>query len=164
VITDVQLAGLIETVVTWLKKELALRCIRVVWSVDGDVPQIRTEPGKLRHAFQNILLNALNAVDRHGEIHIAIEEEGPQVAVTITDSGGGIPSGDRERIFEPLYTTKTDGTGLGLPVARDIFQALGGSLILLQSSSEGTAFRMVLPKQFHGLADADRKVQTAKVS
>ena len=151
VITDVQLASLIETVVTWLKKELALRCIRVVWAIEKDVPQIRTEPAKLRHAFQNILLNAMTAVDRHGEIHIAIADDGPQVAVTFTDSGCGIPPEDRERIFEPLYTTKPDGTGLGLPVARDILQALGGSLILLRSSSEGTAFRMVLPKQFHGL-------------
>ncbi|WP_319522516.1 ATP-binding protein [uncultured Desulfosarcina sp.] len=164
VITDVQPVDLIQTVVTWLKKELALRCIRVVWDIDEDVPAIRTEPGKLRHAFQNILLNALTAVDRHGEIHIDIKDEGPQVAVTITDSGCGIGSEDRERIFEPLFTTKTDGTGLGLPVARDIFQALGGSLILLRSSSEGTAFRMVLPKQFHGFADADRKVRTAKDS
>jgi two-component system, NtrC family, sensor kinase len=164
VITDVQLTGLIETVVTWLKKELALRCVRVAWAVDKDVPEIRTEPGKLRHAFQNILLNALTAVDHHGEIHIVIKDEGPQVAVTITDSGCGIPSEDRERIFEPLYTTKPDGTGLGLPVSRDIFQALGGSLILLRSSSEGTAFRMVLPKQFHGFADVGRKVQTANAS
>lgn len=149
-ITDVNLVDVLEELVGWLKKDLTLRCIRVVWEAGRQPPVIRSDRGRLRHAIQNILLNAVHAVDTHGKIHIAVVADGRGVAVTISDSGTGIPEADRERIFEPLYTTKSDGTGLGLPVARDIIQALGGSLILNPSSGKGAAFRMVLPPAYSG--------------
>ena len=155
-ITEVNLVSVTEELVSWLKKELTLRCIRVTWAVDENVPEIRTDRSRLRHAIQNILLNAVSAVDKHGEIHIAIVAEGQEVTATITDSGPGIPEADREMIFEPLFTTKPDGTGLGLPVARDILQALGGSLILVQPSDRGAAFRMVLPKKYLGPQTEDQ--------
>ncbi len=154
-ITDVNLIRMLEELVSWLKKELTLRCIRLVWTIDEQVPEIRTDRGRLRHAIQNILLNSVHAVDGHGEIQIAIAAEGQGAVVTITDSGPGVPAADGERIFEPLYTTKPDGTGLGLPVARDIVQALGGSLTLVRPSAGGAAFRMVLPVQYSGPLDED---------
>lgn len=160
-ITDVNLVGLIEDVLTWLKKELTLRCIRVAWVVDKHVPEIRTDRSRLRHAIQNILLNAVHAVDKHGDIHIAVTAAGRVVAATITDSGPGIPEADREMIFEPLYSTKPDGTGLGLPVARDILQALGGSLTLVWPSAGGAVFRMVLPEKYQGPQDPDQAPNTA---
>jgi two-component system NtrC family sensor kinase len=147
-ITDVNLVAVLEELVAWLKKDLALRCIRVAWAHDPEPPVIRSDRGRLRHAIQNILLNAVRAVDKHGEIQIAVAAEGQGVAVTIADSGPGIPAADRERIFEPLFTTKSDGTGLGLPVARDIFESLGGSLTLERSSAGGAMFRMVLPSGY----------------
>jgi signal transduction histidine kinase len=116
--------------------------------VDKAVPELRTDRVRLRHAIQNILLNAVQAVNDHGEIQIAVAAEGGGVAVTITDSGPGIPETDRRRIFEPLYTTKPDGTGLGLPVARDVLQALGGSLTLARATGGATAFRMTLPLRY----------------
>ncbi len=157
-ITDVNIVSVMEELVMWFKKELTLRCIRVTWAVDKKLPEIRTDRSKLRHAFQNILLNAVYAVDKHGEIHIAVAVESREraVTVTITDSGPGIPEKDREMIFEPLYTTKPDGTGLGLSVARDILQALGGSLILDKSYGRGAAFRMVLPQKYLGLQSEDK--------
>ncbi len=154
-IIDVNLRTVIEELVSWLKKELTLRCIRVAWAIDKSLPEIRTDRSKLCHAIQNILLNAVDAADQHGEIHIAIAAEGKGVVVTITDSGPGIPETDREMIFEPLYTTKPEGTGLGLPVARDILQSLGGSLTLVGSSAGGTAFRMVMPLRYSGSQGAD---------
>ena len=154
-ITDVNLVSLIEELVTWLNKELTLRCIRVTWAIDKNTPEIRTDRSRLRHAIQNILLNAVYAVDKHGKIHIAIAAEGRGVVITITDSGSGIPEADRETIFEPLYTTKPDGTGLGLPVARDILETLEGSLTLVWPSAGGAAFRMVLPQRYTGAQGAD---------
>ena len=159
-ITDVNLATLIESLMTWLNKELTVRCIRLAFTVDNDAPEIRTDRSRLRHAIQNILLNAVHAVDKHGEIHIAIAADGRGVAITFTDSGPGIPEADREMIFEPLYTTKPDGTGLGLPVARDILQALGGSLTLVWPSAGGAVFRMVLPEKYQGPQDADQAPNT----
>lgn len=147
-ITDVNPVRLMEELAAWLKKELTLRCIRLTWVVDKAVPELRTDRVRLRHAIQNILLNAVQAVNDHGEIQIAVAAEGGGVAVTITDSGPGIPETDRWRIFEPLYTTKPDGTGLGLPVARDVLQALGGSLTLARATGGATAFRMTVPLRY----------------
>jgi signal transduction histidine kinase len=160
-ITDVNLVSLIEELAGWLKKELTMRCIRVAWEIDKHAPVIRIDSSKLRHAIQNILLNGVDAVGQHGEIHIAISVEGHGVAVTITDSGPGIPEADRETIFDPLYTTKPDGTGLGLPVARDILQSLGGSLTLVRSSVGGAAFRMVLPQRYPGPQRAGTELNSA---
>ncbi|MCB2149194.1 MAG: hypothetical protein KQI81_22120 [Deltaproteobacteria bacterium] len=159
-IADVNLVSLIEEIVAWLNKELTLRCIRVAWTVDRNTPEIRTDRSRLRHAIQNILLNAVYAVDQHGKIHIAIASEGRGVVITITDSGPGIPEADRETIFEPLYTTKPDGTGLGLPVARDILETLEGSLTLVWPSAGGAAFRMVLPQRYSGLQSADPELNS----
>ncbi len=161
-ITDVDVTRVIEELVAWLKKELTLRCIRVVWTIDKYAPEIRTDRSRLRHAIQNILLNGVAAVDQHGEIHIAIAAEGRGVAVTITDSGPGIPETDREMVFDPLFTTKPDGTGLGLPVARDILQALGGSLTLMGPSSGGTAFRLVLPHRYPGAQGDALKIESTR--
>ena len=154
-ITAVNPENVARMLVNWLTKELHLRCIRVVWDVEPDLPEIRTDEGKLRHAIQNILLNAVDAVNQHGVIQIAIGGNGRGVAITISDSGPGIRDADRERIFEPLYTTKPEGTGLGLPVARDIIQFLGGSLILLETSAAGTALRIFLPRDLGATAVAE---------
>ncbi|MGA6925323.1 MAG: ATP-binding protein [Desulfosarcina sp.] len=155
VISDVNLARMTEEVVAWLEKELTLRCIRVTWTIDPVVPEIRTDRSRLRHAIQNILLNGMQAVDKHGAINIAIATDGQGAAITISDNGPGIPASERERIFEPLFTTKPDGTGLGLPVARDILQALGGSLALLQPPAGGAAFKIVLSASYSGPADPE---------
>lgn len=144
-IAPVNVESVASTLIAWLKKELTLRCIRVAWKVEKDLPEIRTDAAKLRHAIQNVLLNAVQAVKQYGEIRIELKREAGGVAMTVTDNGPGIPEADQEKIFEPLFTTMPDGTGLGLPVARDIVQSLGGSLILLQTSPDGTAFRFVLP-------------------
>ncbi|BBO84072.1 two-component sensor histidine kinase [Desulfosarcina ovata subsp. sediminis] len=144
-ITAVNLESVVKTLLTWLQQELTLRCIRVEWEVENDLPEIRSDEVKLRHAIQNLLINAIHAVNQHGVIQITLSRENKGVAMTIADNGPGIPEAEREKIFEPLYTTKSDGTGLGLPVARDVIQALGGSLILLQTTSAGTAFRLFLP-------------------
>jgi signal transduction histidine kinase len=144
-IVPVDVESVASKLIAWLKKELTLRCIRVVWTVEKDLPEIRTDAAKLRHAIQNVLLNAVHAVKQYGEIRIELKREAGGVAMTVTDNGPGIPEADQEKIFEPLFTTMPDGTGLGLPVARDIVQSLGGSLILLQTTPDGTAFRFVLP-------------------
>ena len=154
-ITAVNPENVVRMLVNWLAKELHLRCIRVAWDVEHDLPEIRTDEGKLRHAIQNILLNAVDAVNQYGVIQIAIGGDGRGVAITISDSGPGIRDADRERIFEPLYTTKPEGTGLGLPVARDIIQSLGGSLILLETSAAGTVFRIFLPCELTASAVAE---------
>src|SRR5947209_7363189 len=82
----------------------------------------------LRRAFSNLLRNAAEAMDGHGTIEIAVSRDGPGILVTIADHGRGISDELRHRVFEPYFTTKQDGTGLGLALVRQTVEAHNGSI------------------------------------
>ena len=100
----------------------------------------------------NLLTNALDALfdgsgGHRGSINISFEEEGENVFLVVKDDGRGIPADKVERVFEPFYTTKGAlGTGLGLPVVRDIARTLGGEMKLESTVGRGTTVTVTLPK------------------
>ena len=80
-----------------------------------------------------------------GDIEIGSRIEGDRLRLTVVDSGPGIPAKDLEKIFEPLYTTKADGLGLGLTISRTIVERLGGTLSARNVPGRGAAFTVELP-------------------
>ncbi len=114
---------------------------------------VQTEPGvtveadidQLRLVFTNLLLNAAQAMDGHGRVELRAATDGDRVVLSVADSGPGVPEDLRERVFQPFFTTKTRGTGLGLPTARRIIEAHGGEM-RLESADTGAVVRIVLPK------------------
>ena len=129
-------------------RELHYRNIRVRRDFRPDLPAIRSDRSKLRQVFQNIVLNAVTAIDRDGEITLTTVCREDSVAVTVGDTGQGIAPKDMEMIFEPLWTTKARGTGLGLPICREILERLGGDIQVSSSLGQGTAVTMTLPVRF----------------
>jgi signal transduction histidine kinase/ActR/RegA family two-component response regulator len=115
----------------------------------GDVPMVEGDSAKLGQVFLNLLVNAAQALPlgrvAENVIEVVTRRSGDFVVVEVRDSGPGIPSDVRDRIFEPFYTTKsrTVGTGLGLSICRSIVVAVGGR-ISVESSREGTVFRVEL--------------------
>jgi PAS domain S-box-containing protein len=117
--------------------------------------QVHTEPGlvidadadQLRLVFTNLLLNAAQAMGGDGRIEIATQSTDGQVAVTVSDSGPGIPRELRERVFEPFFTTRTRGTGLGLPTAKRIVEAHSGEIGIADAPGTGAVVRIVLPRR-----------------
>ena len=103
---------------------------------------------KLERAFFNLLLNACESVDpRLGQIDVAIAEMQEAVEIRITDNGRGVPSAVRSTLFEPFVSQgKENGTGLGLTVVQKIVQDHGGEVVVERTSSEGTVFRISLPR------------------
>ncbi len=118
--------------------------------VDGDLPPIQAIGGQLEQVLINLITNAVHAVEGRdgGRVVVRARVESPStVLLEVADSGPGIPEADRERIFEPFYTTKADGkgTGLGLPIVRNIVDQHRGEITIATSDLGGAAFRVILP-------------------
>jgi signal transduction histidine kinase len=100
----------------------------------------------LRMTVVNILQNAIEAVPQStGRVHISTRHDNGRLGLAISDNGPGIPRALRRKIFDPLVTTKADGSGLGLPVARQLIEDMKGSLELESVPGTGTTFIVWLP-------------------
>lgn len=107
--------------------------------VDGDDYQ-------LQQAFVNLFLNSLDAMPPYGTLTVGTgQSNGPNLSVTISDSGSGIPAEIIDRLFEPFFTTKPNGTGLGLPITRRIIYEHGGSISVESQPNKGATFTILLP-------------------
>lgn len=108
------------------------------------VPRVSGKPSQIRQVLTNLVLNASESVDSDGEIAISLFEQDAQVCVSVRDNGRGMSENDIKCCFDPFYTTKQDGTGLGLSVCHGIVKNHGGS-IDVESSEKGTRFIVRLP-------------------
>ena len=117
--------------------------------VSPELPVIQAVGGQLEQVLINLITNAVHAADSGGKVIVRARVEGEnRVGIEVGDSGPGVPEGDREKIFEPFYTTKLDGkgTGLGLPIVRNIVEQHRGQITVGRSDDlGGAAFRVLLP-------------------
>lgn len=124
--------------------------VEVNLEIEGDVPFVWALPTRLMQVFSNLILNAYQAMRGHGALTIEIsseeEPEGRQAVVVVRDTGPGIAPENRERVFDPFYTTGREGSGLGLYIIRTILEDLGGEISIGESPEGGALFRVVLPE------------------
>lgn len=121
--------------------------IELVVDLDASLPPVQAVPGQLEQVVINLVTNAAHAVDSGGTIRARTRRDATHVALEIADTGPGIPPTDRDRIWEPFYTTKPDGkgTGLGLPIVRNIIEQHQGQIAVDTSDLGGAAFVVRLP-------------------
>ena len=93
----------------------------------------------------NLLLNALQAIDANGKITVTVKPQGATAVVEVADNGRGISPDHLPNIFRPFYTTKGDGTGLGLSLARRIVEDHHGRIDVTSAVGKGTTFAVILP-------------------
>jgi len=112
----------------------------------GDSSPIAVDPDMIRRAVLNLVGNAIDAMPDGGELLAAAGPSGDgRYALVIGDTGVGIPAGDRQRVFEPYFTTKSSGLGLGLVLTRKIVEAHGGEILVDSEPRRGTHVRVFLP-------------------
>lgn len=121
------------------------RGARLVTSTSGAPALVRGGRDPLRLLISNLLRNAIDAVDEGGEIDARVETVGSNVELTVTDNGPGIPEEERERIFDLHHSTKPNGSGLGLALARREVEHLGGAIDVEVRRDSGTTLRVRLP-------------------
>ncbi|HEY4058210.1 MAG TPA: ATP-binding protein [Kofleriaceae bacterium] len=129
--------------------------IELTVEVDPELPVVQAVAGQLEQVLINLITNAVHAIEggstssvRDGKVIVRAGVDGPaSVVIEVADSGPGIPEPAREKIFEPFFTTKPDGkgTGLGLPIVRNIVEHHKGEISVDASDLGGAAFRVILP-------------------
>ena len=95
--------------------------------------------------FLNLILNAIDATDKNGRIEIQTRRDGNRLRISVRDDGPGIPPGQAVKLFQPYFTTKKHGTGLGLFVTRKMVADHGGEITFASAPDEGTVFEVALP-------------------
>lgn len=136
-------AGVRSTVV--LTTNLWKKNIRITEEY-GDLPPVKCYAGLLNQVFMNIMVNAIESIEKQGEIHIKTWHEENQVHISIQDTGKGIPPENLERIFDFGFTTKGDkGMGIGLSMCRDIIRKHGGQILVSAEPGKGSTFTVSLP-------------------
>jgi len=115
--------------------------------VPEDLPLLDADRDQLRQVLLNLVQNGIEAIpeERTGNVRIRAAVAADGLRISVSDDGSGIPEGDRERIFEPLVTTKAKGTGLGLAISSAIVKRHHGSLRLESALNQGTSFHITLP-------------------
>lgn len=108
-------------------------------------PRIKVDSNQLMHAIVNIANNAIMAMSGNGTLTFRLRNKGAYVCLEINDTGPGIPPDQRDLIFEPLYSSKPKGTGLGLPIAKMMIENHEGRIEFESELGEGTTFYMYLP-------------------
>lgn len=111
---------------------------------DCEVP-VEGDEGAIEQLFLNLMQNAAQALGDGGEVRVGIAQQDQSIHVTVADDGAGIPSDLLERVFDPLFTTRSEGTGLGLTIARRIAEAHGGSIEIESEPGTGTRVIVCLP-------------------
>ena len=120
----------------------------IVTRYANELPQLRVVRDQMVQVFLNLILNAMDATDEGSTIEITTSLKNGRIAVSIRDDGSGISEADQNRLFQPYFTTKDTGTGLGLFVCKNIVeQKNGGQIELTESSPSGTTFSVFLPRE-----------------
>jgi len=131
----------------FLRPEMVASRVELELSLAGGLPPVRADEGQLRAALMNLLRNSREAMPQGGSISLAtcLTEDG-SVDVEVRDSGAGIPSEELPRIFDPFYSTKEKGTGLGLAFTQQVVQEHGGIIRCESVPGSGTLFAFRLPR------------------
>lgn len=135
--------------------------IEIVSRVPPDLPAVQADPEGLRTCFLNVVINAIQAMSPGGSLTVAAQagrngRGEPVVGISFTDTGCGIAPSDLERIFDPYFSTREAGVGLGLAITQRIVQDHGGEIKVDSAPGKGTAFRIDLPVRGPGTAAASR--------
>jgi len=145
---NLSVAKLVDEILTAMARDPAKDGITLIKNVPPRL-RVTARPLEIKQVLLNLLLNARSAVlakPRPRHVRITAAKDNGQVLIRVADNGVGIPRENLEQIFEPFFTTKSDeGTGLGLPVCREIVESLNGRLSVRSQPGKGSCFTVALP-------------------
>ncbi len=144
-IQPVSLNDVVRETLELLRPEMENRGIQVQEKLASNLPLAPIDPAQIKQVLVNLCKNAIQAMTRGGLLSLTTETRDNGVFLVVADSGGGIPEDLLNRIFEPFYTTKKKGSGLGLMIVQRIVRDHGGRIQLESNVGQGTTFRIWLP-------------------
>ena len=145
---EVNVAALLRRTSEFVRGKASELGVELVLDMPDDIPAIIGDRDQLEQVFLNLALNGIEAMKGGGRLQVAAERKANEVRISFTDSGPGIPVQDMPRVFNPFYTTKPSGTGLGLALSWSIIERHGGSIRVDNVTDDGGArFEVILPLQ-----------------
>jgi signal transduction histidine kinase len=145
---------LFERTLQLAQGEMTAKRVRVRRRTSGALPALRADPDLLCQVLLDLVSNATEAVPEGGEVTLEAASSDGAVVLRVADTGPGVPAGLRERVFEPFFTTRTRGTGLGLAVARQLVEAHGGTIAVGERPGGGACFTLSVPAASGAVAAA----------
>jgi signal transduction histidine kinase len=141
----------IREMIVLLRSEAARYSISVRAELAADPPQVMGDRVQLQQVFMNLMLNGIDAMkdmNAGGELTIKSRQaENGQLLISVSDTGVGLPPQQADQIFNPFFTTKPHGTGMGLSISRSIVESHGGRLWAADNSPRGASFYFTLPSK-----------------
>ncbi|SFM44861.1 two-component system sensor histidine kinase NtrB [Thermodesulforhabdus norvegica] len=142
---EVECRSLIEHALRVISRDLEQSKVKVTMDIEPPDLYINVDPNKMIQVFINLFLNALQAIGREGTIRVQARRDDEEAVIAISDTGPGIPEEALDKIFDPYFTTKPQGVGLGLANVRKIVEAHGGTVVAMNSPEGGASFIIRLP-------------------
>lgn len=143
-IEKINLDKVVNETLKLLSENISIGMIHVSKSIDPEVT-VYADRNRFIQVLINVIINAIQVMPSGGDLKISAEESSETIILYIKDTGGGVPDGEMEKIFEPFHSSKQDGTGLGLSLSKKIMTAHGGE-ITVSNDSSGAVFSLILPK------------------
>ena len=135
----------VEHAVMFARQQAITKRIIVELEIKDAIPPAEHDPNQINQVLLNLLLNAIQSMDKPGVIRVSLESDEDDVLISVADEGKGIPPEHLPNIFRPFFTTKGHGTGLGLSLARRMVEAHGGHIDVSSVVGKGTEFQVRLP-------------------
>jgi len=142
----IKLDELFDKTVTLMDTDFSKRKIQFTRPGTTNI-EIEADPDLLLQVLMNLLKNSINATDANGRIRLSCHEDGHHVRISVSDNGRGMSEQDREKMFDPFFTTNKNGTGLGLAVSHQIVEQHHGRFEVTTGIDQGTTITMILPKE-----------------
>ena len=137
--------AIVQEAVRFFQPEITDRDIVVETELRSDLPLLEIDRDQMKQVFYNAIKNSFEAMKRRGILHIRTDRDDTHVKISFTDTGGGISAENLSRVFEPYFTTKSGGSGLGLLIVRRIVREHGGELAIESSEGKGLTLTIRLP-------------------
>ena len=135
----------IEHAVMLARQQVLSKPIKIEFTAAPGLPEVQHDSDQIHQVLLNLLLNAVQAIENSGVVRVGVQQQDGNAVVSVSDTGRGIRSEDLTNIFRPFFTTKGNGTGLGLSLARRIVEEHHGHIEVTSSSGKGTTFSVLLP-------------------
>ena len=144
-LADTDLVALVAEAMNLLRDQMEQLGVRVSVDVPEEIPLILGDRNQIKQALFNVMKNALEAMDRGGDIHVRLTSDDEWVVLAIADTGVGIPADKLTRVFDAYYTTKASGGGIGMLVLLRILRAHGGTVDIQSTPEVGTTVTLRFP-------------------
>lgn len=142
---QVSIAKVIDSLLDLYKSRIKMHGIEVQRDYRATPPSILADAAEIEQIFSNLFANAIEEMTTGGTLSVVLDQEDDTILIQVCDTGRGIPQEDLQRIFDPFYTTKNSGTGLGLSVVLRIIRTYNGKIEVQSVMNKGTTFTISLP-------------------